>query len=216
MQCERIDRKEVVMVRFLKAVICISLAAVPAAAQDARGTIVGRVTDTSGANIPSVEVRATNMATGVAASAKANEAGNYSLPYLTPGFYTVSSENAGFRKFTRENVQIRVSETVELNIEMVLGDVAETINVQADTPLLSTAEASLGQVVDERRILELPLFSGNAMEFALLAPGTVNGTDMRLRKAAFNNAPSQFSTDGSGLFNTSSPLTASRILSPTA
>jgi hypothetical protein len=59
----------------------------------------------------------------------------------------------------------------------------------------------LGQVVDERRILELPLFSGNAMEFTLLAPGTVNGTDMRLRKAPFNNAPSQFSTDGSGMFN---------------
>ena len=71
----------------------------------------------------------------------------------------------------------------------------------AETPLLSTAEASLGQVIDERRVLELPIFSGNAMEFTLLAPGTVNGTDMRLRKAPFNNAPSQFSTDGSGLFN---------------
>ncbi len=189
------------MIRFSVGAICIFLSTVPLEAQDARGTIVGRVTDTSGANVPAVEVRATNTATGVAASAKTNEAGNYSLPYLTPGFYSVTSENAGFRKFTRDNVQVRVSETVELNIEMVLGDVAETINVHADTPLLATAEASLGQVVDERRILELPLFSGNAMEFALLAPGTVNGTDMRLRKAAFNNAPSQFSTDGSGLFN---------------
>ena len=84
---------------------------------------------------------------------------------------------------------------------MTVGDVTESIEVTAETPLLSTAEASLGQVVDERRVLELPIFSGNAMEFTLLAPGTVNGTDMRLRKAPFNNAPSQFSTDGSGLFN---------------
>ncbi|HTM49923.1 MAG TPA: TonB-dependent receptor [Bryobacteraceae bacterium] len=181
--------------------VCLAALSLPLAAQDARGTIVGRVTDASSAIVPGADVRATNVATGVVASGKANDAGNYSLPYLVPGIYTVTTETAGFRKFVRENVQIRVGETVELNIQMATGDVAETIDVRAETPLLSTAEASLGQVVDERRILDLPLFSGNAMEFALLAPGTTNGTDMRLRKAAFNNAPSQFSTDGSGLFN---------------
>jgi len=104
----------------------------------------------------------------------------------------------GFKKFVRENVQVRVNDTVALNIEMVLGNVAESVNVTAETPLLSTAEASLGQVVDERRINDLPLFAGNAMDLVHLAPGTVNGTDMRLRKAPFNNAPSTFSTDGSG------------------
>ncbi len=96
---------------------------------------------------------------------------------------------------------MRVNDSVELNIPLTVGDVKESIQVVAETPLLATAEASLGQVVDERRVMELPIFSGNAMEFTLLAPGTVNGTDMRLRKAPFNNAPSQFSTDGSGLFN---------------
>jgi hypothetical protein len=171
------------------------------AQQDARGTVTGHVTDTTGANIAGADVRATNTATGVAVSVKSNEAGVYTVPYLVPGIYTVAIESAGFRKFNRENVQIRVGETVSLDVQMQVGDVSETINVTAETPLLQTAEASLGQVVDERRILELPLFSGNAMEFTLLAPGTVNGTDMRLRKAPFNNAPSQFSTDGSGLFN---------------
>src|SRR5207247_499883 len=128
------------------------------------------ITHVTNAFVPGAEFRATNVATGVASSAKANDAGNYSLPYLVPGLYTVTSENPGFRKFVRENVQIRVGETVELNIQMAIGDVAETVDVREETPLLSTAEASLGQVVDERRILELPLFSGNAMEFALLAP----------------------------------------------
>jgi len=160
------------MSRLSTGVLCLALLAVPLAAQDARGTIVGRVTDATSATVPGAEVRVTNVATGVAGSAKANDAGNYSLPYLVPGFYTVTSENPGFRKFVRENVQIRVGETVELNIQMAVGDVAETVDVKAETPLLATAEASLGQVVDERRILELPLFSGNAMEFALLAPGT--------------------------------------------
>jgi hypothetical protein len=86
---------------------------------------------------------------------------------------------------------------------MSVGDISEQVEVRGESPLLATAEASLGQVVDMRRVLELPLFSGNAMEFALLAPGTVNTTDMRLRKAPFNNAPSQFSTDGSGTYNNS-------------
>ena len=84
------------------------------------------------------------------------------------------------------------------DIQMTIGDVTESILVTAESPLLQTAEASLGQVVDERRIVELPLFAGNAMDLVHLAPGTVNGTDMRLRKAPFNNAPSQFATDGGG------------------
>jgi hypothetical protein len=188
-------------IRLLVAAALLALTTFNAAAQEARGTIMGRVTDASGSVMPGAEVRATNVATGVVVGAKTNESGNFSLPYLVPGMYTVSSENQGFKKFIRDNVQVRVNDTVELNISMSIGDVAEQVEVTAETPLLSTAEASLGQVVDERRVLELPLFSGNAMEFTLLAPGTVNGTDMRLRKAPFNNAPSQFSTDGSGLFN---------------
>ncbi len=169
--------------------------------QDTRGAILGRITDASGANVAGADVRASNLATGVAVNAKTNDSGNFNLPYLTPGFYTVTAELAGFKKVVRENVQVRVNDSVEVNMSLTVGDVTESVEVTAETPLLSTAEASLGQVVDERRVMELPIFSGNAMEFTLLAPGTVNGTDMRLRKAPFNNAPSQFSTDGSGLFN---------------
>jgi hypothetical protein len=170
----------------------------PLFAQDARGNIVGRVTDTTGAVIAGAEVRAVNVATGVAAVTKTNEAGNYTAPYLVPGVYTVSSETIGFKKFVRENVQVRVNDVVQLNIEMAVGDVAESVQVTAETPLLSTAEASLGTVIDQRRVTELPLFAGNALDLVHMAPGTVNGTDMRLRKAPFNSAPSQFSTDGSG------------------
>src|SRR3954454_17968865 len=169
--------------------------------QDTRGSILGRVTDVTGANVSGADVKVSNVATGVSVTAKTNDSGNYVVPYLQPGIYTVTAELAGFKKFDRDNVQVRVNDAVEVNMSLTVGDVAESVEVTAETPLLSTAEASLGQVVDERRVMELPIFSGNAMEFTLLAPGTVNGTDMRLRKAPFNNAPSQFSTDGSGLFN---------------
>ena len=190
------------MFRYFQAALCIIVLATSLhAQQDARGTVSGHVTDTTGANIAGADVKVTNVATGVDIAIKTNESGNYTVPFLIPGMYTVSVEIQGFRKFQRENVQVRVGDIVTVDVQMTVGEVSETVNVTAETPLLQTAEASLGQVVDERRILELPLFSGNAMEFTLLAPGTVNGTDMRLRKAPFNNAPSQFSTDGSGLFN---------------
>ncbi len=169
-----------------------------AQSQDARGNILGRVTDPSGAVIPLAEVKARNTATGVTVGARTNESGSYVLPFLIPGVYEVTTEAPGFRKFIRGNIQVRVNENVQLDIQLTVGDLTEVVQVTSETPLLQTAEATLGQVVDERRILELPLFAGNAMDLVHLAPGTVNGTDMRLRKAPFNNAPSQFSTDGSG------------------
>ncbi len=176
--------------------------------QEARGTILGRITDPSGAVIAGAEVRATNVATGVAAAAKSNESGNYVLPYLIPGSFTITSELAGFKKFTREGIEVRVSDTVEVNIPLQVGDTTETIEVRAETPLLSTAEASLGQVVDQRRVAELPSFGGSPMVLVQLAPGVINTTDMRLAKAgSFSiNKNSQFSTDGAGQYNNSFTL----------
>ncbi len=167
-------------------------------AQDPRGTILGRVTDASGAAVPSAEVRATNENTGVAAAARTNDAGNFVMPYLLTGNYTLTCELAGFKKWLRGGIQVRINDSVEVNIDLQVGQTTETIEVKDTTPLLSTAEASLGQVIDERRVLELPQFAGNAMDLVHLAPGVINATDMRLRKAGFNSAPSQFSTDGGG------------------
>jgi Carboxypeptidase regulatory-like domain/TonB dependent receptor-like, beta-barrel len=172
-----------------------------AAAQDPRGTILGRVTDSTGAVMPGVEVRATNTATNVTASGVTNDGGSYNIPFLLPGTYNIRAELSGFKKFAQDNVQVRVSETVELNFRMEIGELTETVTATAESPVLDTAGSSLGQVVDQRRVLELPLFAGNPMELTLLTPGVANATDMRLRKAAFNNAPSQIATDGNGQYN---------------
>src|SRR4051794_31434634 len=93
-------------------------------AQESRGTILGRVTDSTGATVPDAEVKVTNVATGLAVSAKTNESGNYSLPFLVAGFYNVTAETTGFKKFVRENVQVRVNDKVEVNMQMELGDVS--------------------------------------------------------------------------------------------
>src|SRR5262245_58705318 len=90
-------------------------------AQETRGTILGRVTDSTGSIVPNAIVRATNAATGVAAEGKSNAAGNYTLPYLLPGTYTLTAELTGFKKSVREGIEIRVNDTVEVNIELTVG-----------------------------------------------------------------------------------------------
>ena len=169
--------------------------------QDSRGTIIGRVTDDSGAVMPGVEIKVTNVSTNVTAAAVTNDAGSFNVPFLLPGEYRVAAEKTGFKRFVQGGVTVRVSETVEVNVSMQIGAVTESIETRADTAQLDTTSPSLGQVIDQRRVQELPIFSGNASELTLLAPGVINATDMRLRKAAFNNAPSQISTDGNGIFN---------------
>jgi hypothetical protein len=172
-------------------------------AQETRSTIVGRVTDATGALVLGATVRATNTGTGVAAVARSNESGNFVLPYLLPGPYTIQAELQGFKRFVREGIELRVNDTVEVNIELIVGSLSESIEVKAETPLLSTVESSLGTVVDQRRIQELPSFGGSPMVLVQLAPGVMNSTDMRLAKAgSFSiNKNSQFSTDGAGTYN---------------
>ena len=167
-------------------------------AQDARGTITGRISDNSDAPLAGATVDVVNLATGFSVTLRTNESGNYNAPFLPPGVYRITTSSAGFKRANQENVQVRIGETSEVNLRLQVGDVKEEVTVTAETPLLATAEVSVGQVVDNRRVEELPLFAGNAMDLVQLAPGTVNGTDLRLRKAPFNSAPSQFSTDGSG------------------
>src|SRR5688572_30493367 len=154
-------------------------------AQDPRGSLRGRVSDQSGAVLPRASIRATSVESGVALSAATNESGNYSIPFVLPGFYNVEVEVTGFKLFRQTGVQVRVSETTDLNIAMEVGGVSERVEVTAETPLLDTASASLGQVIDTRRIQELPVSAGNPLELTLLTPGMVEPSRF-LWKAAWN------------------------------
>ncbi|MBI1787353.1 MAG: TonB-dependent receptor, partial [Acidobacteria bacterium] len=166
------------------------------AAQESRGTVTGRVTDSSGASIPNVTVRLVNTQTSAAAAAQTNAAGNYAFPFVIPGAYALSAELAGFKAYRRENVPVRVNDVVEVNIQLSPGDVAESVQVTAEVPLLETGTSSVGQVVDSRRITELPTQAGNPFELVMLAPGVVNTTNVRGRKTSATNATSQLATAG--------------------
>jgi hypothetical protein len=139
--------------------------------QEARGTILGRVTDHSDAVVPGVTVRIINNATGITTPVETNERGNYQAPYMSPGVYRISAEKTGFKRFVREGIELRLNDRLEVNILLELGDLSDTITVTAETPLLETASASQGQVVDSRRVAELPIPHGMPFALIQLAPG---------------------------------------------
>jgi hypothetical protein len=182
-------------------VLAVVLARSALAAQEGRATITGRVTDESGGVVAAAEIRVTNKETGATAAAHSNETGNYTIPYLLPGTYTLSVELSGFKKTDRQGIQVRVGDVLNIDLAMQIGDRTESVEVSAAAPLLESANVSLGQVVDQRRLTELPIQAGNAEELVLLAPGVVNTTNLKARKASFNNAASQFSTDGGAQFS---------------
>ena len=137
-------------------------------AQESRGTIAGRITDLSGSALPGAVVRALNTQTGASVSSRTNDAGLFSIPYLLPGVYQVNVELAGFSRLERKNVEVRVSETADLDLALTVGDVSQVLEVSGATPLLETSNVSLGQVVDQRRLVDLPIASGNVAELVLL------------------------------------------------
>lgn len=172
------------------------LAAASAFSQETRATISGRVTDPSGAGLADAPVRIVNADTKTEFSAHTNNDGLFTVPYLLPGNYTVTVEKTGFKKLERENVVLQVNDNLALELRMVLGDVTQNVVVTAESPLLQTSDPSLGQVVEEKQMAELPNPSGNSVEFQLLAPGMVNAGSIAIHEAAFNNGTSTIMANG--------------------
>ncbi len=130
-------------------------------AQEARGTIMGRVLDAAKAVIPAATVRVTNVDQGITTTVQTNDVGAYSAPFLNPGVYQITVEFSGFKKYIRDGVQLRVNDKLLLDIELEVGAQEQTVTVSAETPLLNNSSATLGQVVDGRRVSDLPLPHGN-------------------------------------------------------
>ena len=170
----------------------------PAEAQEARGTLQGRVFDASGAAVPGATIEITNVKTGVSTPATSNEEGNYRVPFLNPGTYRVTVALDGFSKFVSQNIQLHVAEVLTVDATLQPGRLTDEVTVSAAAAVVDSSGSGLGQVVDARRISELPIREGTAVELVILAPGVQNTTDLRSRKAAFNNGLSQWSSDGAG------------------
>lgn len=135
------------------------------------GRIAGNVTDETGASVPGAEVTVTNKGTGEARTVIADESGNYVVPLLAPGNYTVTATANGFKKFIADNVKVALTETTAVDPGLVVGAVTETVTIEAAPQLAQTEGPQLGRVVDSRTVSELPLATRNFTQILGLSPG---------------------------------------------
>src|ERR1700758_4265371 len=143
-----------------------------AGAQKDAGSIVGSVKDPSGALISQAAVTVTDVERGSNLSTKTNDAGEYVAGPLRVGRYTVTVEHPGFKKAVSEPVNLDVQQRIALNVTLQVGRITEAIQVSGVTPLLETETSELGQVVDNKRVANLPLNGRNFAQLALLTAGT--------------------------------------------
>src|SRR5690606_36382887 len=120
---------------------------------------------------PSATVVVTNIAMGTRLSLQANEAGSYQASFLIPGLYRIEVEAEGFKQAVRDQVEVRVNDRIAVDFNLEIGAAAESVTVTGETPLLSTSTASVGQVVDPRRVAELPIAHGQPFALVGLTPG---------------------------------------------
>jgi Carboxypeptidase regulatory-like domain len=144
--------------------------AVVSLAQQGSGGILGTVTDPSGAPIVGAPVAVTNVATNVLTKATTGERGDYIFPRLPVGEYSVTAGQPGFKSLVRTGVVLQVDQRAEVNLQLSLGDVGEKVEVVGDAPLVNTTNATVGEVIENRRITELPLNGRNALALMYLSP----------------------------------------------
>src|SRR6266404_6982736 len=140
------------------------------AAQGVRATIVGRVTDDSGAVVPGANITITNTGTNESRSVTVNDNGEYSIPQLAPGQYTLTADYTGFNKVVRSGIVLETSQQARFDITLKVGALTEEVEVSAAPPLVTTENATLGNVVDQKKIVELPLNGRDYLQLAFLQP----------------------------------------------
>src|SRR6266511_3385135 len=144
--------------------------------QEFRATITGRVLEPNNAAVASATVTARNTRTNEAVSVTTNADGVYNIPFLQPGSYNITVEAAGFKKYVRDNQELQVGQTASIDVTLEVGAASETVTITGDAPLLEETKADRGNVIENRRIVELPLNARNPFMLSTLTPGiTYNG-----------------------------------------
>src|SRR5215475_5734037 len=163
----------------LAALLAFMLFAAPALfSQSSNGTISGTVSDVSRAVIPGVSVTATNGATGVVTTVLSNDAGVYNFPSLLPGTYKITAELSGFRTQTFNDVQLGNAAQLRLNVTLEVAAAAQSVEVSVDaTNLITTSSSSVGNVLPQKEVQDLPVVSNNVLDLVGVMGGTVMTND---------------------------------------
>jgi len=154
-------------------VACLAVSSMPSQAQTFYGSVVGNVADSNGAVVPNARILLINLGTSERRALETDADGNFKFVNLVPGNYRVELEKAGFKRLTREPVVVEVQSAVRLDLTLQIGDVTQVVEVTAQTPLIQPETTSLGQIVDSRKVQEMPLNGRNVLNLVSLVPGVV-------------------------------------------
>ncbi|MBZ5527659.1 MAG: carboxypeptidase-like regulatory domain-containing protein [Acidobacteriia bacterium] len=160
---------------FIAVLAAVVLLAAPAQAQKTTGTILGTVMDPSGGAVAGAQVTAKNTATSFERSASTDSSGYYRIDLLPAGSYTVSVEKPGFKRQVLTGIILQIDQDARIDTSMQLGEVSQQIEVSSAPPLADTTTATIGDVIENRRIVNLPLNGRNFQQLALLTAGTASG-----------------------------------------
>ncbi len=181
-------------------------------AQSSAGSMSGAVSDPNLAVVPAAKVTATNSQTGNAWTTVTSAAGLYLFPSLQPGTYSITVEHPGFKKSTQSGIQILLAQRVTLNLKLELGEVAQTVEISAVAPLLSSTTSELGTNFQPKLMQNAPLFTGgirNPQAFIAFMPGvnngsgdsSINGSSRRSKEVLMDGASFTIPESGGTVFN---------------
>jgi len=160
--------------RFSSVLFLVLLIVVPSFAQTQAG-VSGVIHDASGAVIPGVSVTITNPATNFVRTAISNDAGVYNLLGLQPGRYNIKVELPGFRPITQNDLELQIQQSARLDFTLQVGEVSQTIEVAGTTALIATENATVGTVIENKRIVDMPLNGRNFLQLVALSPNVSYG-----------------------------------------
>ena len=155
----------------------ILLASALLAQSTGTATLVGNVTDPTGAIVAGAKVTILNTGNGFLSESTTKGDGSYYVPYLNPGAYRLTIETAGFKKYVQDGITLRTNESPRIDVTMEIGTLSDTINVKASTPLLETETSSTGQIMDGETVVKLPVMQKGIKRMTLYMPGVnvING-----------------------------------------
>jgi len=161
-----------------------------------RGTVSGLVQDPQGAIIAGARVVATQLETGAKSNTVTRQTGQFNLPFLAPGTYTVFIEAAGFKRYVRDGLVVSANEPIALDVSLEVGQTSDSVTVSAEAALLQTETASTGQVINSKQVEDMPLNGRTPLVLAQLAFGVIPSNDPRFFRPFDDSGPSGFAMGG--------------------